>query len=70
MLALLTACSTAPTSITEQDFSRAAPDVMTMSVQQQKAAGHEILKGQCPNLNALANLCLVTLDEARAEKTK
>lgn len=58
------------TSITKEDFARAAPDVMSMPVPQQKAAGQEMLKGLCPNLNAVANLCLVTLDEARAEKTQ
>lgn len=67
MLGLLTACSTAPSSITEKDFSRAAPDVMTMSVADQSKAGKELLKGQCPYLNKVATLCLVTLDEARAE---
>lgn len=68
MLAPLTACSTAPTSITEQDIARAAPDVMSMPVEIQREAAAEMSSGACPALNQVADLALVTIDEARAEK--
>ncbi len=68
MLALLIGCSTAPISINKKAVSELAPDVMTMPLNEQQQAAKEMQGRQCPALNTVANLCLVTLDEARAEK--
>ena len=68
MLGLLAACSTQPISINKKSVSDLAPDVMTMPAKEQQQAAKEMQSRQCPALNDVANLCLITLDEARAMK--
>lgn len=68
MLALLTGCNMVPISIDKKAVSNLSPDIMVMSLKEQQQAAKEMQYRQCPALNDLANLALVTIDEARAEK--
>ena len=67
-LSPLAACAPAPGSLTKESLSIASPDVPGVDVTIQKQAAGEMEGGQCPALNMLANVCLVTRDQARALK--
>lgn len=65
-LSPLAACAPVPGKVTKESLALAAPDVPGVDVTIQKQAAGEMEGGQCPALNLLANVCLITRDQARA----
>lgn len=65
-LLLLSGCNPAPGKFDEAAVRQLAPDVPPVDAATQAKAANEMLGGQCPALNTLANVCLVTRDQARA----
>lgn len=67
---LLSGCSTAPISLNDKVIAAVAPDIAVVPLATQQAAANEMAAGTCPALNTVASAALMTLDEARAMKTK
>lgn len=65
MLLPLAACQLAPGKIDAAAVRQIAPDVPAVDADTQKKAAAEMLSGQCPALNTLANVGLITRDQAR-----
>lgn len=65
-LSPLAACAPSHGSLTKETLALAAPDVPSVDAATQKKAADEMDRGQCPALNTLANICLITRDQARA----
>lgn len=67
---LLSGCSTAPISLNDRVIAAVAPDIAVVPLATQQEAAKEMGAGTCPALNTVASAALMTLDEARAMKTK
>lgn len=65
MLLPLTACGTVPFNADKKAVASIVPDVPEIPKAVQRNAADEMQSGACPSLNAIANACLITRDEAR-----
>jgi hypothetical protein len=66
MMLPLAGCFPAPGKIDAAAVRKIAPDVPPVDLETQKKAAAEMKGGQCPALNTLANVCLVSRDQSRA----